>query len=158
MNVVRSRALSLGVTIYSHIPMTGCLSCLWAKGHPFSLGWGGGTNSLFFPKTELLGMMLLHTLWESEIFEISNVFSHFGICDYVFRLCAYLYSNLWGCTHFLWSGSGKKNSWGLAWWKHDCQQIGSRGSVLREPEARGPELRGPTEYLLGALNITQSLW
>lgn len=94
MNVLRSRALSLGVTIYSHIPKAeaACHVCE-QKATPSPWGGVGGTNSLFFPKTELLGMML-HTLWESEIFEISNVFSHFGICDYVFHLCAYLYSNL----------------------------------------------------------------
>lgn len=86
MNMVRSRALSEELPFISVSPKLRLPVMFARKRQPLLQG----TNSLFSPKAEMLGTKL-HTLLESEIFEVSNGFSYFGICDCVFPLCAYLY-------------------------------------------------------------------
>ena len=127
-----------GKPIYFKSPNWGYLSCSQAKGSPSSKG----TSSLFSPKTELLGIEL-QALSDSEInlsLQVKYLVTSavLGPLEYVslyFIFNAYPYLNLCNCMHFLFGGSGRKNLWGHALGKHDCQHTGPRGPVPTESEA-----------------------
>lgn len=85
MNTVRSRALSEELLFISISPKLKLPVIFTSKRQPLLQGM----NAPFSQKSGVLGTKLC-VLLESEIFEVSNGFSSFGICDCVFPLCAYL--------------------------------------------------------------------
>ena len=131
-----------GKPIYFKSPNWGYLSCSQAKGSPSSKG----TSSLFSPKTELLGIEL-QALSDSEInlsLQVKYLVTSavLGPLEYVslyFIFNAYPYLNLCNCMHFLFGGSGRKNLWGHALGKHDCQHTGPKALSPRNQRQQGRE-------------------